>query len=76
MDHTNCLQVAIKSIHSMKYNATYAGSAGSVGNGLSNNKPYDGYSDNQTTMGTKQNFGNLRIIKSTVAKRMGIPRNT
>jgi hypothetical protein len=61
---------------SMKYNATYAGSAGSVGNGLSNNKPYDGYSDNQTTMGTKQNFGNLRIIKSTVAKRMGIPRNT
>jgi len=42
---------------SMKYNTNYASTAGSSGNGLSNNRPYDGASDNQTTMGTKQNFG-------------------
>jgi hypothetical protein len=41
----------------MKYNPAYASTAGSSGNGLSNNRPYDGASDNQTTMGTKQNFG-------------------
>ncbi len=48
---------------SMKYNSTYASTSGSSGNGLSNNRPYDGYSDNQTTMGTKQNFGvgNVRL---------------
>ena len=37
---------------SVKYNDTYASTAGSSGNGLSNNRPYDGASDNQTTITT------------------------
>jgi hypothetical protein len=41
---------------SIKYNSTYDSTVDSSGNGLDHNRPYDGASDNQTTMGTKQNF--------------------
>jgi hypothetical protein len=42
----------------MKYNASYSAVNGSSGNGLTNNRPYGGVADNQTTMGAGvQNVG-------------------
>ena len=44
---------------SMKYNPTYVTPVGTScsGNGLTNNRPYDGVSDNQTVFSTIQNNG-------------------
>jgi hypothetical protein len=44
---------------SMKYNATFATPAGVAcsGNGLTNNRPFNGYTDNQSVFSTIQNTG-------------------
>jgi hypothetical protein len=41
----------------MKYNSTYASANTLSGNGLTNNRPYGGVSDNQTAFSTIQNTG-------------------
>jgi hypothetical protein len=39
----------------MKYNSTYASANTLSGNGLTNNRPFAGVSDNQTVFSTLQN---------------------
>ena len=59
LGHTLGFSPTLDNTKSMKYNATFATPAATAcsGNGLTNNRPYGGVSDNQTAWSTIQNTG-------------------
>jgi len=56
MGHSIGFSPTLDNTKSMKYNNGITAANGISGNGLTNNRPFDGVSDNQTTFAAKQNY--------------------
>jgi hypothetical protein len=71
LGHSLGFSPTLDNVKSMKYNPTYAAAAGtaSSGNGLSNNRPYAGVSDNQTS--TSSGVQNAGIGNAALQYKIG-----